>query len=62
LAAVTDDHGSFGVDRQVEVLVRQFSLLSPGDRDLVMALVARLEGSDQLEVYPKDVPFMDFDE
>jgi hypothetical protein len=45
--------------------VQEFALLSPDDQGLVMAVVYRLrrqgEPDDQAP-YPRDVPFMDFDD
>ncbi len=48
-------------DDPAEILLREFRELSPEDRELVMALVARLRGVQVYE-FPRDVPFMDFDE
>ncbi|MDQ1392895.1 MAG: hypothetical protein QOF30_1872 [Acidimicrobiaceae bacterium] len=48
-------------DDPAEILLREFHQLSPEDQEFVITLVARLRGVQAYE-FPRDVPFMDFDE
>ena len=60
---MSDEEVDLGSDTRAAGLVREFLLLPPEDQELVGALVARLRGIAPADddVYPPDVPFMNFD-
>jgi hypothetical protein len=63
VTAVSDADGMHSPTALARALAEEFQQLAPEDQALVLALVARLRSPvpDGNE-FPKDVPFMDFDE